>query len=66
MGVWGTAIFSDDIAADVRDEYKDLIDALVMMFYASIPFKKQLTARCSLDATLSLSSLVEFETTNAR
>jgi hypothetical protein len=25
MGVWGTAIFSDDTANDVRDEYKNLI-----------------------------------------
>ena len=25
MGTWGTAIFSDDTASDVRDEYRDLI-----------------------------------------
>jgi len=25
MGVWGTAIFSDDTAADVRDQFKDSI-----------------------------------------
>lgn len=25
MGAWGTAIFSDDIACDIRDEYRDLI-----------------------------------------
>jgi Domain of unknown function (DUF4259) len=25
MGAWGTAIFSDDIAADVRDDFKDKI-----------------------------------------
>lgn len=25
MGVWGTGIFSDDIAADVRDEYRDYL-----------------------------------------
>lgn len=25
MGTWGTAIFSDDVAEDVRDEYKLLI-----------------------------------------
>jgi hypothetical protein len=25
MGVWGTGIFSDDNAADVRDDYRDLI-----------------------------------------
>lgn len=25
MGTWGTAIFSDDLAADVRDEFTDLI-----------------------------------------
>lgn len=25
MGAWGTAIFSDDTACDVRDEYRDLI-----------------------------------------
>ena len=27
MGAWGTAIFSDDIAADVRDDFKDKIAA---------------------------------------
>lgn len=25
MGAWGTALFSDDAAADVRDDYRDLI-----------------------------------------
>jgi hypothetical protein len=25
MGVWGTALFSDDTAADVRDDYRDMI-----------------------------------------
>ncbi len=25
MGAWGTAIFSDDTAADVRDDYRDLL-----------------------------------------
>lgn len=25
MGAWGTAIFSDDFACDLRDEYKDLV-----------------------------------------
>lgn len=25
MGVWGTDIFSDDLACDVRDEYRDLV-----------------------------------------
>ena len=25
MGTWGTAIFSDDTASDVRDEFRDLI-----------------------------------------
>src|SRR5512146_2246457 len=25
MGVWGTGIFQDDTASDIRDEYKDLI-----------------------------------------
>lgn len=25
MGAWGTAIFSDDIACDIRDDYKELI-----------------------------------------
>ncbi|MEI6521345.1 MAG: hypothetical protein WCO98_15110, partial [bacterium] len=25
MGAWGTAIFSDDIASDIRNDYKDLI-----------------------------------------
>lgn len=25
MGTWGTSIFADDIAADVRDDYRDLI-----------------------------------------
>lgn len=25
MGAWGTAIFSDDTASDVRDEFRDLI-----------------------------------------
>lgn len=25
MGTWGTAIFSDDLAADVRDDYKQLL-----------------------------------------
>lgn len=25
MGAWGTAIFSDDIASDVRDDFRDLI-----------------------------------------
>ncbi|MDF2679107.1 MAG: hypothetical protein K0R47_297 [Brevibacillus sp.] len=25
MGAWGPAIFSDDIACDIRDEYKDLL-----------------------------------------
>ncbi len=25
MGAWGTAIFSDDLAADVRDDFRDLI-----------------------------------------
>ncbi|HKW62377.1 MAG TPA: hypothetical protein VJN89_07530 [Candidatus Acidoferrum sp.] len=25
MGVWGTAIFSDDTACDIRDEYRDLV-----------------------------------------
>jgi hypothetical protein len=27
MGIWGTAIFSDDNAADLRDEYRDLVGA---------------------------------------
>lgn len=26
MGAWGTAIFSDDTAADVRGEYRDLLE----------------------------------------
>jgi hypothetical protein len=25
MGAWGTAIFSDDTARDIRDEFRDLI-----------------------------------------
>src|SRR6516164_2248093 len=25
MGAWGTAIFSDDVAADVRDHFTDLV-----------------------------------------
>ena len=25
MGTWGTGLFSDDLAADVRDEFRDLI-----------------------------------------
>jgi hypothetical protein len=25
MGVWGVAVFSDDLAADLRDEFRDLI-----------------------------------------
>ena len=25
MGTWGTALFSDDLAADIRDELRDLI-----------------------------------------
>jgi len=25
MGTWGTGIFADDLAADVRDEFTDLI-----------------------------------------
>jgi hypothetical protein len=25
MGAWGVAVFSDDLAADVRDEFRDLI-----------------------------------------
>jgi hypothetical protein len=25
MGAWGTAIFSDDLACDVRDAYRDLL-----------------------------------------
>ena len=25
MGAWGTAIFSDDTAADIRGDYKDYI-----------------------------------------
>lgn len=25
MGAWGTAIFSDDVACDIRDDYKELI-----------------------------------------
>ena len=25
MGAWGTAIFSDDTASDVREEFRDLI-----------------------------------------
>jgi hypothetical protein len=25
MGVWGTAIFSDDLAADLRDDYRAMI-----------------------------------------
>jgi hypothetical protein len=25
MGVWGTAVFSDDTACDIRGEYRDLI-----------------------------------------
>src|SRR4051812_5672648 len=25
MGTWGVAVFSDDLAADVRDVYRDLI-----------------------------------------
>ena len=25
MGVWGTAIFSDDTACDIRDEYSALL-----------------------------------------
>jgi hypothetical protein len=25
MGTWGTAIFSDDIACDVRDQYRECI-----------------------------------------
>src|ERR1700677_819244 len=27
MGAWGVAVFSDDLAADVRDEFRDLIGA---------------------------------------
>ena len=23
MGTWGTALYSDDLAADLRDEFKD-------------------------------------------
>jgi hypothetical protein len=25
MGAWGVAVFSDDLAADVRDDFRDLI-----------------------------------------
>src|ERR1044071_4951326 len=25
MGTWGTALYSDDLAADLRDEFRDLI-----------------------------------------
>lgn len=25
MGAWGTAIYSDDLAADLRDELRDLV-----------------------------------------
>ncbi len=25
MGAWGTAIFSDDLARDLRDAYRDLL-----------------------------------------